>query len=204
MTGEAGLPPGLLTQESNDPTTQGQDADRQHPGPRPVILLGLDPGLQRTGWGVIFSRDNALSFRAAGVVTSDPAHPLAERLDSLYRGLSDVVRNFAPDAAAVEETVINRNAGSSLKLGQARGVTLLAAAHAGVPVTEYASKTVKRAVVGTGAADKRQVAMMVQTLLPGVGVVKGDAADALAVAICHAHHRTSLADMLDRSLETSS
>lgn len=168
-----------------------------------MLLLGIDPGLQRTGWGVIFSRDNSLSFRAAGVVKSDPNDPLAERLDALYRGLSDVVRDFGPDAAAVEETVINRNAGSSLKLGQARGVTLLAAAHAGVPVTEYASKTVKRAVVGTGAAEKRQVAMMVQTLLPGAGPVKGDAADALAVAICHAHHRTSLAVMLDRRLETT-
>ncbi|MEM7043750.1 MAG: crossover junction endodeoxyribonuclease RuvC [Pseudomonadota bacterium] len=168
-----------------------------------MILMGIDPGLQRTGWGVILSEGNVLRFRAAGVVTSDPADPLAERLDALYRGLSDVVRDFAPDAAAVEETVINRNAGSSLKLGQARGVTLLAAAHAGVPVTEYASKTVKRAVVGTGGAEKRQVAMMVQTLLPGAGEVKGDAADALAVAICHAHHRTSLAVMLDRSLETA-
>jgi len=168
-----------------------------------MLLLGIDPGLQRTGWGVIVSEGNALSFRAAGVVTSDPGDPLAERLNSLYRGLSDVVRDFAPDAAAVEETVINRNAGSSLKLGQARGVTLLAAAHAGVPVTEYASKTVKRAVVGTGGAEKRQVAMMVQTLLPGAGPVKGDAADALAVAICHAHHRSSLANLLDRSLETT-
>jgi len=158
-----------------------------------LILLGLDPGLQRTGWGVILSEGNSLRYRAAGVVTSDPKDPLAERLDALYRGLSDVVRNFAPDMAAVEETVINRNAGSSLKLGQARGVTLLAAAHAGVPVTEYASKTVKRAVVGTGAAEKGQVAMMVQTLLPGAGPVKGDAADALAVAVCHAHHHTHLA-----------
>lgn len=144
---------------------------------------------------MVLSEGNALSFRASGVVKSDPADPLAERLDALYRGLSDVVRDFAPDAAAVEETVINRNAGSSLKLGQARGVTLLAAAHAGVPVTEYASKTVKRAVVGTGAAQKEQVAMMVQTLLPGAGPVKGDAADALAVAICHAHHRTHLAQL---------
>ncbi|MGI9499073.1 MAG: crossover junction endodeoxyribonuclease RuvC [Geminicoccaceae bacterium] len=157
-----------------------------------MLLLGLDPGLQRTGWGVIFSHDNTISFRAAGVVTSDPADPLAERLDALYRGLKDVVQGFAPDAAAVEETVINRNAGSSLKLGQARGVALLAAAHAGVPVTEYASKTVKRAVVGTGAAQKGQVAMMVQTLLPGAGPVKGDAADALAVAVCHAHYRAHL------------
>jgi crossover junction endodeoxyribonuclease RuvC len=165
-----------------------------------MLLLGLDPGLQRTGWGVIASRDNVISFRAAGVVTSNPDDPLAERLDALYRGLKAVVENFAPDAAAVEETVINRNAGSSLKLGQARGVALLAAAHAGVPVTEYASKTVKRAVVGTGGAQKGQVAMMVQTLLPGAGRVTGDAADALAVAICHAHQRTSLARMLDAAL----
>ena len=168
-----------------------------------MILLGLDPGLQRTGWGVIFARDNQIAFRASGVVTSDPADPLAERLDALYRGLSHVVRDFAPDAAAVEETVINRNAGSSLKLGQARGVTLLAAAHAGVPVTEYASKTVKRAVVGTGAAQKGQVAMMVQTLLPTAGPVKGDAADALAVAICHAHHQSSLTRMLNAAVETA-
>lgn len=157
-----------------------------------MLLLGLDPGLQRTGWGVISSEGNLLRFRASGVVTSSPGDPLAERLDALYRGLKDVVENFAPDAAAVEETVINRNAGSSLKLGQARGVVLLAAAHAGVPVTEYASKTVKRAVVGTGAAQKGQVAMMVQTLLPGAGPVRGDAADALAVAVCHAHYRAHL------------
>lgn len=166
-----------------------------------MLLLGLDPGLQRTGWGVIFSKDNALSFRGAGVITSDPGDPLAERLDSLYRGLRDVVHQFQPDAAAVEETVINKNAGSSLKLGQARGVALLAAAHAGVPVAEYASKTVKRAVVGTGAAQKAQVAMMVQVLLPGAGPIKGDAADALAVAVCHAHHRSQLTRMAGIALE---
>ncbi len=166
-----------------------------------MLLLGLDPGLQRTGWGVIYSRDNTISFKGAGVVTSDPADPLAERLDSLYRGLQEIVRQYQPDAAAVEETVINKNAGSSLKLGQARGVVLLAAAHAGMPVAEYASKTVKRAVVGTGAAQKAQVAMMVQILLPGAGPVKGDAADALAVAVCHAHHRTQLALMAEIALE---
>ncbi len=166
-----------------------------------MLLLGLDPGLQRTGWGVIYSRDNAIGFKGAGVVTSNPGDPLAERLDALYRGLQEVVRQFQPDAAAVEETVINKNAGSSLKLGQARGVVLLAAAHAGMPVAEYASKTVKRAVVGTGAAQKAQVAMMVQILLPGAGPVKADAADALAVAICHAHHRTQLARMAEIALE---
>jgi crossover junction endodeoxyribonuclease RuvC len=150
-------------------------------------LLGLDPGLQRTGWGVVEARGNGLRFIAAGVVTTDPATPLAARLDALYRGLQEVVGHHGPDVAAVEETVVNRNAGSSLKLGQARGVVLLAAAHAGLPVTEYAAKTVKRAVVGTGGAEKRQVAMMVRTLLPGSGDVSGDAADALAVALCHAH-----------------
>ena len=152
-------------------------------------LLGLDPGLQRTGWGVIETAGSRLRYVAAGVVVTDPEDALALRLDALYRGLKEVVAGHAPDLAAVEETVINRNAGSSLKLGQARGVVVLAAAHAGLAVTEYASKTVKRAVVGTGAADKRQVAMMVRVLLPASGRVSGDAADALAVALCHAHHR---------------
>jgi len=155
-------------------------------------LLGLDPGLQRTGWGLIEVRANALRFLAAGVVATDPADPLAHRLDALYRGLERIVLEHAPEAAAVEETVINRNAGSSLKLGQARGVVLLAAAHAGLAVTEYASKTIKRAVVGTGGAHKRQVAMMVRTLLPGSGAIAGDAADALAAALCHAHHHATL------------
>jgi crossover junction endodeoxyribonuclease RuvC len=156
-------------------------------------LLGLDPGLQRTGWGMIAADGNRLRFVAAGVVVTDPADDLASRLDALYRGLKAVVASHAPEVAAVEETVINRNAGSSLKLGQARGVVLLAAAHAGLAVTEYASKTVKRAVVGTGAADKRQVAMMVRVLLPASGPVTGDAADALAVALCHAHHHAGQA-----------
>jgi crossover junction endodeoxyribonuclease RuvC len=152
-------------------------------------LLGLDPGLQRTGWGVIEARGNALRFLAAGVVVTDAGDDLARRLDALYCGLKAVVARHGPAAAAVEETVVNRNPGSSLKLGQARGVVLLAAAHAGLSVTEYASKTVKRTVVGTGAADKRQVAMMVRTLLPTSGVVAADAADALAVALCHAQHQ---------------
>jgi crossover junction endodeoxyribonuclease RuvC len=154
-------------------------------------LLGLDPGLQRTGWGVLDVQGNALRFLAAGVVATTTADDLASRLDALYRGLSAVIERHRPAAAAVEETVINRNAGSSLKLGQARGVALLAAAHAGLPVTEYAAKTVKRAVVGTGGADKRQVAMMVRTLLPGSGLIGGDAADALAVALCHAHYQAT-------------
>ncbi len=151
-------------------------------------LIGLDPGLTHTGWGVVESRGNRLSFVASGRVSTTAATPLAMRLDALYRGLREVLLDHAPKVAAVEETVVNTNAGSSLKLGQARGVVLLAAAHAGLEVHEYASKTVKRAVVGTGGADKAQVAAMVQRLLPAAGAVKADAADALAVALCHAHH----------------
>jgi crossover junction endodeoxyribonuclease RuvC len=159
-------------------------------------LLGLDPGLQRTGWGLIEVLGNRLHFLEAGIVTTDPAHALAIRLDSLYRGLQEVVVRHRPEAAAVEQTVVNVNADSSLKLGHARGVVLLAAAHAGLDVTEYAAKTVKRAVVGTGAAQKRQVAMMVRMLLPGSGRVSGDAADALAVALCHAHHHSAQTRLL--------
>jgi crossover junction endodeoxyribonuclease RuvC len=154
-------------------------------------LLGLDPGLRRTGWGMVEARGNALHFVACGVVASDPTRELAARLDTLYRGLQEVVARYGPSVAAVEETVVNVNGASSLKLGHARGVVLLAAAHAGLVVTEYAAKTVKRAVVGTGAADKRQVATMVRMLLPGSGDVSADAADALAVAICHAHHHAA-------------
>jgi crossover junction endodeoxyribonuclease RuvC len=162
-------------------------------------LLGLDPGLRRTGWGVVEARGNFLGFVDAGTVATDPAQDLALRLDALYRGLQDVVARHRPSAAAVEETVVNVNAASSLKLGHARGVVLLAAAHAGLEVTEYAAKTVKRAVVGTGAAHKRQVAAMVRMLLPGTGQQSGDAADALAVAICHAHHHAARA-RLDQAL----
>ena len=154
-------------------------------------LLGLDPGLRRTGWGMVEAQGNILHFLDAGIVATDPGYDLATRLDALYRGLREVLARHRPSAAAVEETVVNVNAASSLKLGHARGVVLLAAAHAGLEVTEYASKTVKRAVVGTGAAQKRQVAMMVHMLLPGSGRLSGDAADALAVAICHAHHHAA-------------
>ena len=146
-------------------------------------LLGLDPGLRRTGWGLIDAEGNRLRFVAAGAVTTESGADLARRLDTLYRGLQGVIADHRPAAAAVEETVVNRNAASSLKLGHARGVALLAAAHAGLPVGEYASKTVKRAVVGTGAAEKHQVVIMVRTLLPGCSEVGMDAADALAVAV---------------------
>lgn len=154
-------------------------------------LLGLDPGLRVTGWGVIEVIDNRLRHVADGAVTSDADDPLAVRLAALYDGVAAVIAQFAPDAAAVEETFVNRNAASTLKLGQARGVVLLAPARAGLPVAEYATNLVKKSVVGAGHAAKTQVGMMVRTLLPGARLETPDAADALAVAICHAHHAAS-------------
>lgn len=154
-------------------------------------LLGLDPGLRHTGWGVIEAEGNLLRFVACGAVDSLSGDALAERLGSIYQGLHAVIGEHRPVEAGVEETVVNRNPLSSLKLGHARGVVLLAATHAGLKVSEYASKQVKRAVTGTGAAQKEQVAMMVRHLLPGSGTVGADAADALAVAICHAHLRAT-------------
>ena len=158
-------------------------------------LIGLDPGLTHTGWGVIESTGDRLGFVACGRVSPPAAGALADRLDALYRLLSDVIDAHRPSVAAVEETVVNTNAGSSLKLGQARGVVLLTAAHAGLEVHEYAARKVKRAVVGTGGADKAQVAAMVRRLLPTAGEVKADAADALAVALCDAHHRATAAKL---------
>ncbi len=154
-----------------------------------MLILGLDPGLRHTGWGLLEAEANRLRFLGCGVVHTDSGAGLAERLGGLYRGLAGVIETRLPREAAVEETVVNRNPLSSLKLGHARGVVLLAASHAGLEVHEYAAKQVKRAVTGTGGAAKEQVAMMVRFLLPGCGEVGADAADALAVAICHAHFR---------------
>jgi crossover junction endodeoxyribonuclease RuvC len=151
-------------------------------------LIGIDPGLQRTGWGVVDVEANRLRAVAAGVVRSTAGLSLAERLAELYRGLTEVLATWQPTAAAVEETFVNKNPGSTLKLGQARGIALLAPALAGLPVHEYPTNSVKSAVVGAGHASKDQVAMMVQRLLPGLGPLGADATDALAVAICHAHH----------------
>ncbi len=162
-------------------------------------LLGIDPGLRFTGWGVIEAAGNRLSAVACGVIATDGEAAVAERLCTLHRALADLLARFAPAEAAVEETYVNRNGLATLKLGYARGVALLAPALAGIPVAEYGAKTVKRAVVGTGAAEKAQVAMMVRRLLPGVDLRRADAADALAVAICHAHHRASAA-ALQRAL----
>lgn len=151
-----------------------------------MILLGLDPGLARTGWGVVEAVGNRLRHVAHGTVTTDAAMALPMRLLALHEGLRDVVARIAPDAAAVEEVFVNANPQSTLKLGQARGVVLLSVA--GLPVAEYAARLVKKALVGTGAADKVQVHAMVSRLL-GVAPAGADAADALAVAICHAHLR---------------
>ena len=151
-------------------------------------VLGLDPGLRHTGWGVIDVAGNRLTYVADGVASAPTDLPLGERLVILFRQLGEILERFRPDAAAVEETFVNKNPASTLKLGVARGVVLLAPAERGVPVSEYSANMVKKSVVGAGHAEKAQVQMMVRRLLPGCAVVKADAADALAVAICHAHH----------------
>jgi len=153
-------------------------------------LLGLDPGLRLTGWGVIAVEGNHLRHVAHGVVKVAADRPLAERLNELFDGVARVIAAQRPAEAAVEETFVSVNPGSTLKLGQARGVVLLAPARAGLPVFEYAANLVKKSVTGAGHADKRQIALMVGRLLPGAEAT-ADAADALAVAICHAHHRAT-------------
>ena len=152
-----------------------------------MILLGLDPGLNTTGWGVIEAEGNRLRHIANGHVKSRPSDPLSARLVQLFEALEAIIATHRPEAAAVEETFVNQNPQSTLKLGQARGIALLAAARHGIVVGEYAPTVVKKAVVGTGGADKDQVHAMVRRLLPGANVAGADAADALAVAITHAH-----------------
>ncbi len=156
-------------------------------------LLGLDPGLRNTGWGIIDVDGNRLGHVADGVVRVPVQGSLAERLAVLHAGLVRIISDYAPHEAAVEETFVNRNPASTLKLGQARGVVLLAPAQAGLAVAEYSANLVKKSLVGAGHAGKQQVSMMVRTLLPAAALETSDAADALAVAICHAHHRSSLA-----------
>ena len=156
-----------------------------------IRILGLDPGLRRTGWGVVAADGARLSHIAHGVIAPDDRLGLAERLLILFRGVEAVIERHGPVEAAVEETFMTANGASTLKLGHARAAAMIAPAAAGLPVAEYAAKVVKKALVGTGGADKTQVAFMVARLLPGAGVAGGDAADALAVAICHAHARTA-------------
>ena len=154
-----------------------------------IRILGLDPGLRRTGWGVIVCEGSRLSHVAHGVIAPKDSLPFAQRLLHLFNAITEVLETHRPDEAAVEETFMNNNAQSALKLGHARAMALLVPARAGLPVGEYAAKVVKKAVVGTGGADKDQVAFMIARLLPTAGPTTADAADALAVAIAHAHAR---------------
>ncbi len=150
-------------------------------------LIGLDPGLRNTGWGVIDVHANRLTYVADGTVSPNPKQDLAGRLRDLHEGLAFVLADFDPDEAAVEETFVNKNPGTTLRLGEARGVVVLAPALAGLPVAEYSANRIKKSVVGAGHAAKEQVQMMVGRILPGCVFSSADAADALAVAICHAH-----------------
>jgi crossover junction endodeoxyribonuclease RuvC len=161
--------------------------------PIPVRILGVDPGLRRTGWGLVTIEGTRLAFLACGTVVSDQNAPLALRLKQLHDGLSGLVRELAPDEVAVEETFVNKDAQATLKLGHARAVALLVPALAGVEVAEYAANLVKKTVVGSGHADKRQIHAMVRVLLPKADPPSDDAADALAIAITHAHHRKARA-----------
>jgi crossover junction endodeoxyribonuclease RuvC len=154
-------------------------------------IIGLDPGLGTTGWGLIRAEGNRLSHLANGQLKTNSAESLPQRLSHLASQLEAILADHSPEAAAVEEVFVNKNPQSTLKLGQARGVALMIAARAGIEVGEYAPRLVKKAVVGTGAAEKAQVHAMVQRLLPGVEIAGPDAADALAVAITHAHHLAS-------------
>jgi crossover junction endodeoxyribonuclease RuvC len=157
----------------------------------PIRILGLDPGLRRTGWGVVAIEGSRLTHIAHGVIAPDTSLPLASRLLALFHAVTAIIAQHDPHEAAVEETFMTANGASTLKLGHARAAVMIAPAHAGLPVAEYAAKVVKKAVVGTGGADKTQVAFMVARLLPAAGGPSADAADALAVAIAHAHARTA-------------
>ena len=154
-----------------------------------VRIIGIDPGLRRCGWGIIESEGSRLRYVACGTLTPRVEMSLAERLAALHAGLRGLIDLHRPHEAAVEETFVNAGARSALQLGQARGIALMTPAAMGLPVGEYAANLVKKSVVGTGHAEKAQVQLMVKTLLPTADFKDADAADALAIAICHAHHR---------------
>lgn len=158
-----------------------------------VRILGVDPGLRRTGWGLVTIEGTKLAYVACGTVLSDGKLSLAERLKQLHDGLAEVVRALDPDEVAVEETFVNKDAQATLKLGHARAVALLVPALAGLPVAEYAANLVKKTVVGTGHAEKQQIHAMIRVLLPKAEPPSDDAADALAIAITHAHYRKARA-----------
>lgn len=154
-----------------------------------IRIIGIDPGLRNMGWGVIEVTGSRLAYVASGLLHSNAKAPLAQRLCALHEGLRGVIQRHAPAEAAVEETFVNRDPQSALKLGQARGIALVVPALAGLPVAEYAANLIKKTVVGSGHAEKTQIAMMVKVLLPRSEAQSADAADALAVAITHAQHR---------------
>jgi crossover junction endodeoxyribonuclease RuvC len=159
---------------------------------RPIRILGIDPGLRRTGWGIVEISGNRLGFLGRGSVTTRDDDSLAMRLVTIHDGLTRVLDEFRPDEAAVEATFVNKDAKATLKLGQARGIAMVVPAKAGVPVAEYAPNVVKKSIVGAGHGDKGQVRMMVGVLLPKADPRSDDAADALAIAVTHAHHRQSV------------
>ncbi|KHJ54805.1 Holliday junction resolvase [Aureimonas altamirensis] len=156
-----------------------------------IRIIGIDPGLRRTGWGIVETLGNSLRFVDSGTVTSDNKLDLASRLRQLHDGLAEVIHRFSPHEAAVEHTFVNKDATATLKLGQARGIAMLVPALAGLPVSEYAPNAVKKAVIGVGHGEKTQIHMMVRVLMPKAVFDTDDAADALAIAICHTHQRQS-------------
>ena len=155
-----------------------------------MIILGIDPGLQKTGWGIIEKNGSRLSYRTSGLIKTHARSALSERLATLHGGLSDIIKTWNPDTSAIEETFVNCNPKDALKLGQARGALLAVPALHGLECAEYATNKVKKSVVGVGHANKDQVGLMIKTLLPTCGKVSEDEADALAVAITHAHYGT--------------
>jgi crossover junction endodeoxyribonuclease RuvC len=165
-----------------------------------VRILGIDPGLRHTGWGIIEARGNQLHFVADGVVEPDSKLPLAERLRVLFEEMQQLVSTYSPDECGIEESFVNKNPVSTLKLGHARAAVMLAPATARIPVFEYKPNLVKKSVVGAGHADKAQVAAMIRVLLPGSQAASKDAADALGVAVCHAHHRATSRRMSSKKM----
>jgi crossover junction endodeoxyribonuclease RuvC len=159
---------------------------------RPIRILGIDPGLRRTGWGVVEIAGNRLSFLGCGSVTTNDKDALASRLLAIHDGLMRILDQFLPNEAAVEATFVSKDARATLKLGQARGIAMVVPARAGVSVAEYAPNLVKKSIVGSGHADKAQIRMMIGVLLPKADPTSDDAADALAIAVTHAHHRQSV------------
>lgn len=151
-------------------------------------ILGIDPGLQKTGWGIIYSEGSALKFLGCGLIKTNPTDDLPRRLAHLHENLADIIKKWEPDTAAIEETFVNKNPASALKLGQARGALLAVPALYGIPTSEYSANKIKKSIVGTGHAAKEQMGMMIKTLLPACGTIGADEADALAVAITHAHY----------------